>query len=62
MIRDDFLPIPDLGVKKAQDPGSGSATLEVNILFLFFFDLVISGSLCTAWESSDTYQKMTPSF
>ncbi len=23
----DFLPIPDLGVKKAPDPGSGSATL-----------------------------------
>jgi hypothetical protein len=23
----DFLPIPDLGVKKAPDPGSGSVTL-----------------------------------
>jgi len=23
----DFLPIPDPGVKKAPDPGSGSATL-----------------------------------
>ncbi len=24
----DFLPIPDPGVKKAPDPGSGSATLQ----------------------------------
>ncbi len=24
----DFLPIPDPGVKKAPDPGSGSATLD----------------------------------
>jgi hypothetical protein len=40
MIRDDFLPIPDPGVKKGQDPGSGSATLEVNILFLFSFTII----------------------
>jgi hypothetical protein len=28
----DFLPIPDPGVKKAPDPGSGSATLQVRIV------------------------------
>jgi hypothetical protein len=26
----DFLPIPDPGVKKALDPGSGSASLTLN--------------------------------
>jgi hypothetical protein len=31
----DFLPIPDLGVKKAPDPGSGSTTLR-KILLTFF--------------------------
>jgi hypothetical protein len=33
----DFLPIPDPGVKKAPDPGSGSATLlfsDVTTLYL----------------------------
>ena len=30
----DFFPIPDPGVKKALDPGSGSATLaRINIYF-----------------------------
>jgi hypothetical protein len=30
----DFLPIPDLGIKKASDPGSGSATLlEIMLLY-----------------------------
>jgi hypothetical protein len=32
----DFLPIPDLRVKKAPDPGSGSATPYSNIIFLPF--------------------------
>jgi hypothetical protein len=29
----DFLPIPDPGVKKAPDPGSGPATLLQTIIF-----------------------------
>jgi hypothetical protein len=35
----DFLPIPDPGVKKAPDPGSGSATLPF-IVFRLGFDSV----------------------
>jgi len=31
-----FLPIPDPGVKKAPDPGSGSATLSCQFRFSFF--------------------------
>jgi hypothetical protein len=31
----DFLPIPDPGVKKARDPGSGSATLRFAITRFF---------------------------
>ncbi len=31
----DFLPIPDRDVKKAPNPGSGSATLEINVFLLW---------------------------
>jgi hypothetical protein len=42
----DFLPIPDPGIKKAPDPGSGSATLELRTNFLWdkilkFFDAIL---------------------
>jgi len=43
MIRDvhsgsgsNFLPIPDPGVKKASDPGSGSAALHKTVLLVRF--------------------------
>jgi hypothetical protein len=36
----DFLPIPNPGVKKAPDPGSGSATLAINKLFEWLFSRV----------------------
>jgi hypothetical protein len=35
----DFLPIPDPEVKKAPDPGSGSATLLESVLFLLAFPI-----------------------
>jgi hypothetical protein len=38
----DFLPIPDPGVKKAPDLGSGSATLHLNILYSLSFFVVVS--------------------
>jgi hypothetical protein len=31
-------PIPDPGVKKAPDPGSGSATLIFGLKYIIFFD------------------------
>jgi hypothetical protein len=40
-------PIPDPGVKKAPDPGSGSATLAFSYKYLFFdFKLAKSRKYC----------------
>jgi hypothetical protein len=46
----DFLPIPDLGVKKAQDPGSGSATLAKEVFFIKMIRGVFRGTLLQGWK------------
>ncbi len=54
----DFYPsrIPDPGVKKAPDPGSGSATLITpNFLFVICYNSILLAVFCLWWEFRPTW-------